>query len=79
MELSDEEIAGMREYLLRGGVLLVGDPRGNSQMQTFLYYVNKALPGFEIKPLDVSTPYLMPFSPINRRRFARLDRYKPIS
>jgi hypothetical protein len=55
MQLSDEEIAGMREYLLRGGFLLVDD-FGGRDISTFQYYLRKALPEFEIKPLDLSHP-----------------------
>ena len=56
MELNDKEVAGMREYLLRGGFLLVDDFRGSYDMQTFQYYLKRALPEpeFEMKPLDVS-------------------------
>src|SRR4030095_1869154 len=44
MQLSDEEIAGMREYLLRGGFLLVDDFRGSSHMRNFEYHVKRAFP-----------------------------------
>jgi hypothetical protein len=56
MEIDDKEIAGMREYLLRGGFILVDDFRGSWELQTFQYFVKKALPEFEMKPLDVSHP-----------------------
>lgn len=56
MTLSDEEIKGMREYLLRGGFLLVDDFAGNRDWQNFEYYVKQALPEFEIKPLDINHP-----------------------
>jgi hypothetical protein len=56
MYLSDEEIAGMREYLLRGGFLLVDDFRGYNQLQNFLYYVKRALPEYEVKELDITHP-----------------------
>jgi len=56
MQLSDQEITGMREYLLRGGFLLVDDFRSARQMQIFQYYVKQALPEFEMKPLDISHP-----------------------
>lgn len=55
MQLTDQDIAGMREYLLRGGFILVDD-FGNYDMQTFAYYFKQALPEFEIKPLDVTHP-----------------------
>ena len=56
MELNDKEITGMREYLLRGGFLLVDDFRSDREMATFTYYLKRALPEFEMKPLDVSHP-----------------------
>jgi len=58
MQLSDEEIAGMREYLLRGGFLLVDDFRSPRQMQNFQYYLKLAFPEpeYQMKPLDISHP-----------------------
>jgi hypothetical protein len=56
MDLSDEEVAGMREYLLRGGFLLVDDFRGPLAMQHFASYVKRALPEYEIKELDITHP-----------------------
>jgi hypothetical protein len=58
MDLSEDEIKGMREYLLRGGFLLVDDFRGNWDYQNFLQYVKQAFPEEEyaIKPLDISHP-----------------------
>ena len=58
MMLSDEEIAGMREYLLRGGFLLVDDFRSSSQMRNFEYYVKRAFPEpeYQMKPLDITHP-----------------------
>ena len=44
MQLTDEEIAGMREYLLRGGFLLVDDFRRPRQMRNFEYYMKHAFP-----------------------------------
>ncbi len=55
MDLSDEEVAGMREYLLRGGFLLVDDFRA-WDMDNFQYYLKRALPEYEVKPLEVSHP-----------------------
>jgi hypothetical protein len=58
MQLSDAEIKGMREYLLRGGFLLVDDfrPGRGNQMRTFQSYLKQALPEYEMKPLDISHP-----------------------
>ena len=58
MQLSDEEITGMREYLLRGGFLLVDDFRGPRDMQNFQYYLKQAFPEseYQMKPLDITHP-----------------------
>jgi hypothetical protein len=61
MDLSEEEIKGMREYLLRGGFLLVDDFRdfrGNYSFRNFEEYVKRAFPEpeYTIKPLDLSHP-----------------------
>jgi len=56
MQLTDEEVAGMREYLLRGGFLLIDDFGGAREMNTFQYYLKRAFPEFEMKPLDLSHP-----------------------
>ncbi|HXG93351.1 MAG TPA: DUF4159 domain-containing protein [Blastocatellia bacterium] len=56
MQLNDSEIAGMREYLLRGGFLLVDDFRGPRDMANFTYFLQRTLPEFEMKPLDISHP-----------------------
>jgi hypothetical protein len=58
MQLTDEEIAGMREYLLRGGFILVDDFRSAGQMRNFEYYVKRAFPEteYQMKPLDITHP-----------------------
>jgi uncharacterized protein DUF4159 len=54
--LSDKEIQGWREYLLRGGFLLVDDFRSQNQFQILQYYVKRAFPEYELKKLDLSHP-----------------------
>jgi hypothetical protein len=58
MQLTDAEIAGMREYLLRGGFLLVDDFRGSAQLRNFEYYLKQAFPEreYQIKPIDITHP-----------------------
>jgi len=58
MQLTDDEIAGMREYLLRGGFILVDDFRSAGQMRNFEYYVKRAFPEaeYQMKPLDITHP-----------------------
>ncbi len=55
MQLTDAEIQGMREYLLRGGFLLVDD-FGGRDMNTFQYYMKRVFPEFEMKRVDPSHP-----------------------
>lgn len=56
MNLSDKEIAGMREYLLRGGFILVDDFRHPSQFAVLQTHVKRAMPELELKKLDLSHP-----------------------
>lgn len=80
MQLTEPEIAGMREYLLRGGFLLVDDFRGSSQLRTFEHYVKQAFPEreYQIKPLDVTHPIFNCFFSIKTLDVqAPYDRYKP--
>lgn len=56
MELSDEEVKGLAEYLLRGGFLLVDDFRGSYELNNLVAQVKRALPEYEIRPLDVTHP-----------------------
>lgn len=58
MQLTDPEIQGMREYLLRGGFLLVDDFRSPSEMRNFEYYFKKAFPEseYQMKPVDLTHP-----------------------
>ena len=58
MQLSDEEITGMREYCLRGGFILVDDFRSAGQMRNFEYYVKRAFPEaeYQMKPLEITHP-----------------------
>jgi hypothetical protein len=58
MDMTDAEVAGMREYLLRGGFLIVDDFRGYYEMQNFQHYLKKAFPEpeYQLKELDISHP-----------------------
>ena len=55
MILSDKELAGMREYCLRGGFLIVDDFR-EEHLENFVDHLNRAFPESEIKELDLSHP-----------------------
>lgn len=56
MNLTDSEIAGLREYLLRGGFLLIDDFRHPSQFANLQAHFKRAFPELEMKKLDLSHP-----------------------
>lgn len=56
MNLSDAEINGMREYLKRGGFLLVDDFRSAREFYVLQEHVRRAFPELQLKKLDVSHP-----------------------
>jgi hypothetical protein len=80
MQLTDPEIAGMREYLLRGGFLLIDDFRGSSELRNLEYHLKRALPEkeYQIKPLDLSHPIFNCFFSIKSLDVhAPYGRYRP--
>jgi hypothetical protein len=56
MNLDPKEIEGLREYLLRGGFLLVDDFRSQGQLYNLQRQLKQALPEYELKKLDISHP-----------------------
>ncbi|HWP41919.1 MAG TPA: DUF4159 domain-containing protein [Blastocatellia bacterium] len=74
MELSDEEVAGMREYLLRGGFLLVDDFRGPWQLRNLQNHIKRALPEYEMKRLDETHPIFNCFFSIKPTDVRRMYR-----
>ncbi len=56
MELSDKEVAGLREYCLRGGFLMVDDFRSESQLYNLRRNLQRAFPEYQLKRLDASHP-----------------------
>lgn len=55
MNLSDQELQGMREYCLRGGFILFDDFRLRD-WYNFEPQIKKAFPEFQLKKLDLSHP-----------------------
>jgi hypothetical protein len=51
MELSDQEAASLREYLLRGGFLFLDDFHGEAEWQRAHEQLKKVLPEYEVKDL----------------------------
>ena len=56
MELSDKEIAGLREYCLRGGFVMVDDFRTERQLYTLRNNLQRAFPEHQLKRLDATHP-----------------------
>ena len=56
MELSDQDAAALREYLLRGGFLFLDDFHGEVEWQRAREQVKKMLPEYEIKDLPTTHP-----------------------
>jgi hypothetical protein len=56
MNLDQKEIAGLREYILRGGFLLIDDFRSPRDFYSLQGQLKQALPEYEIKKLDISHP-----------------------
>src|SRR5262249_11836990 len=56
MNLDDKELAGLREYILRGGFLIIDDFRSPGQFYNLQRQLKQALPELELKKLDLSHP-----------------------
>lgn len=56
MQLSDQEAARLREYLLRGGFLVVDDFHGSYEWDNFYRQIKKVLPEYEPADLPLSHP-----------------------
>jgi len=56
MELSDEDAAALREYLMRGGFLMLDDFHGEIEWQRAQGEIKKILPEYEIKDLPLTHP-----------------------
>lgn len=56
MDLTDEEVKGLREYVLRGGFILVDDFRGRWELENLFENLKRALPEYQPKQLDVTHP-----------------------
>jgi hypothetical protein len=52
MELSDEEVRNLREFIERGGFILVDDFDGDWQLETMLSQMRRAFPDRYIAPLS---------------------------
>jgi hypothetical protein len=53
MNLSDEEVKNLREYLLAGGFLMIDDFWGDDEWAAFQYNIERVLPEYEIVELPL--------------------------
>jgi hypothetical protein len=53
-EPTDAEVAGLREYLLKGGFLIVDDFRDRYALENLEFQMNRVLPGVQLVQLDAS-------------------------
>lgn len=56
MQLSDEEAAHLREYLMRGGFLVVDDFHGTAEWRNFYTQIKKVFPEYEPEEVPLSDP-----------------------
>ena len=61
---SDEEAAGLKRYLDKGGFLIVDDFHFPEEWAVFEAAIRKVMPGVRIDPLDISHPVFNSFFPI---------------
>ncbi|OFV98915.1 MAG: hypothetical protein A3F68_10785 [Acidobacteria bacterium RIFCSPLOWO2_12_FULL_54_10] len=67
MTLSDQEAASLREYLLRGGMLVVDDFHGTKEWEAFERQMNKVFPDRKIHDVEISDPIFHCFFDINEK------------
>lgn len=61
LELNDKDIKNFREYLERGGFVMVDDFRGQRHLSNLLYQMKKVFPNREVIPLTLSHPIFNSF------------------
>jgi Domain of unknown function (DUF4159) len=65
MELSEEEAASLREYLLRGGFLFLDDFHGEAEWQHAQGQLKMILPRYEVKDLPLTHPIFHSYFDLN--------------
>jgi hypothetical protein len=65
MDLSEEDATNLREYLLRGGFLMLDDFWGEYEWQNVQYQMRKVFPEREIKELPLDHPLFHCYFDIN--------------
>src|SRR5437016_13722201 len=56
LELNQKDTKNFREYLERGGFVMVDDFRGQRHLQNLIYQMKKVFPNRDIVPLTISHP-----------------------
>jgi hypothetical protein len=56
LELNDKDVKNFREYLERGGFVMVDDFRGQQHLSNLIYQMKKVFPNLNIIPLTLSHP-----------------------
>lgn len=67
MSLDDEEAAQLREYLMRGGFLVVDDFHGPYEWARFEHEIRKVFPDRPIQDLDLTDPVFHCFYDVNEK------------
>ena len=66
MDLSEEEVHGLRDYLQAGGFLFVDDFWGTREWEAFAYQLRRVLPGREIIDLPLDHPIFNTYYQIDK-------------
>jgi len=66
MNLTDEETLRLREYLLRGGFLVVDDFHGEYEWQVFFSQIKRVLPEYPVAEIPITDPVFHCFFDIDR-------------
>jgi hypothetical protein len=65
MDLTNEEVTRLREYLLRGGFIHADDFWGLSELDNFAFEMRRVLPEYELKVLPLTHPIFHTFFDID--------------
>src|SRR5437867_10013514 len=61
LELSEKDVKNFREYLERGGFVMVDDFRGPAHLSNLIYQIRKMFPNRNVIPLTLAHPVFSPF------------------
>jgi len=72
---SDVDLDRLREYLLRGGFLMLDDFHGEGEWENFQFYIQRALPEFPIVDIAPNDPVMQIFFDIDQQTQIPGDRH----